>query len=86
MPERFAGPPETAVERDARTNDAKNYPGETGHVFAERTTSIIGRAKNCEPKVPNDMEHRWISRHLRPCSSRDANSGLTAETGLASKA
>jgi len=32
-------------------------------VFDERTTCIIGRAKDCEPRVPNDADHRQISRH-----------------------
>ncbi len=36
--------------------------GET-FVFDERTTCIIGRAKDCAPRVPNDKEHRRISRH-----------------------
>ena len=32
-------------------------------VFEERTTCIIGRAKDCEPKIPTDLEHRTVSRH-----------------------
>ncbi len=32
-------------------------------VFDERTSCIIGRARDCEPKLPNDQDHRSISRH-----------------------
>src|SRR3954447_24422516 len=32
-------------------------------VFNERTTCIIGRAKDCSPRVPNDQDHKTISRH-----------------------
>lgn len=31
--------------------------------FEERTTCIIGRAADCDPRVPNDEHHRLISRH-----------------------
>ena len=31
--------------------------------FDERTTCIIGRAKDCEPKIPDNPEHQAISRH-----------------------
>jgi len=36
--------------------------GET-FVFDERTSCIIGRSKDCMPRVPNDKEHQRISRH-----------------------
>lgn len=32
-------------------------------VFEERTTCIIGRAKDCQPQIPNVQENRRISRH-----------------------
>src|SRR4051812_6484244 len=32
-------------------------------VFAERTTCIVGRADDCDPRLPNDQHHRAISRH-----------------------
>ena len=32
-------------------------------VFDERTMCIIGRAKDCEIKIPKDENHRTISRH-----------------------
>lgn len=32
-------------------------------VFDERTTCIIGRADDCIPKLPNDEQHKTISRH-----------------------
>jgi serine/threonine-protein kinase len=31
--------------------------------FDERTSCIIGRAGDCHPRIPNDMEHATISRH-----------------------
>jgi serine/threonine protein kinase len=31
--------------------------------FEERTTCLIGRAADCDPRVPNDEDHRSISRH-----------------------
>jgi pSer/pThr/pTyr-binding forkhead associated (FHA) protein len=31
--------------------------------FDDRTTCIIGRAKDCHPKVPDDAEHNRISRY-----------------------
>jgi serine/threonine protein kinase len=31
--------------------------------FSDRTTSIIGRAKDCYPRLPNDEHHRTISRY-----------------------
>jgi predicted component of type VI protein secretion system len=33
------------------------------HVFDERTTCIVGRSQDCAVQVPNDKEHRPISRH-----------------------
>lgn len=32
-------------------------------VFDERTSCIMGRSSDCDPKVPNDDDHRRISRH-----------------------
>jgi serine/threonine-protein kinase len=32
------------------------------YLFAERTTCVIGREEDCDPRVPNDKEHRSISR------------------------
>lgn len=32
-------------------------------VFGERTTCIIGRAPDCDPRIPDDAHHRTISRH-----------------------
>src|SRR5712691_6735390 len=32
-------------------------------VFAERTTCIIGRAPDCDPRIPDDAHHKRISRH-----------------------
>lgn len=32
-------------------------------VFDERTTCIIGRAKDCRPQVPDDDDHQTISRY-----------------------
>ncbi len=32
-------------------------------VFGERTTCIVGRAKDCQPRLPNDADHKDISRH-----------------------
>src|SRR5437660_3049747 len=34
-----------------------------GFVFEERTTCILGRQKDCQPRFPTDKEHRTISRH-----------------------
>jgi serine/threonine-protein kinase len=31
--------------------------------FEERATCIIGRAEDCSPQVPNDADHKTISRH-----------------------
>lgn len=31
--------------------------------FEERTTCVLGRADDCEPRVPNDEAHRTVSRH-----------------------
>ncbi|NLX99924.1 MAG: FHA domain-containing protein [Rhodopirellula sp.] len=31
--------------------------------FDERTTCLVGRAEDCEPKLPNDQDHGTISRH-----------------------
>jgi serine/threonine-protein kinase len=32
-------------------------------IFAERTTCLLGRAGDCEPRLPDDEAHRGISRH-----------------------
>jgi eukaryotic-like serine/threonine-protein kinase len=32
-------------------------------VFDERTTCVIGRSPDCSPRLPDDTEHRTISRH-----------------------
>ncbi|MBC6458883.1 protein kinase [Actinomadura sp. HBU206391] len=32
-------------------------------VFDERSTCIVGRASDCSPRVPDDGDHRTISRH-----------------------
>ncbi|MFC5744482.1 protein kinase domain-containing protein [Actinomadura rugatobispora] len=31
--------------------------------FGERDTCVMGRAADCSPRLPNDREHRTISRH-----------------------
>lgn len=38
---------------------------EKGHetVLDERTSCIMGRSKECHPRIPNDMDHATISRH-----------------------
>jgi serine/threonine protein kinase len=33
------------------------------YLFEERTTCLIGRAADCEMQLPNDPEHRGVSRH-----------------------
>ena len=33
------------------------------YIFAERTTCIIGRAQDCQIKIPNDEQHLSISRY-----------------------
>ncbi len=33
------------------------------HDFSERTTCIVGRSPECEPKLPGDERHATISRH-----------------------
>jgi hypothetical protein len=33
------------------------------YLFTERTTCILGRADDCEPRLPGDDEHRTVSRH-----------------------
>ncbi len=33
------------------------------YIFAERTTCIIGRAQDCQIKIPDDEQHRSISRY-----------------------
>lgn len=38
-------------------------PGLTEYVFDERTTSVLGRAEDCVPRLPNDERHRTVSRH-----------------------
>ncbi|GAB3985640.1 hypothetical protein GCM10029978_099020 [Actinoallomurus acanthiterrae] len=35
----------------------------TEHVFAERTTCVLGRAADCDPRLPDDEHHRTVSRH-----------------------
>jgi serine/threonine-protein kinase len=32
-------------------------------ILAERTTCIMGRADDCQPQLPNDDDHKTISRH-----------------------
>ncbi len=32
-------------------------------IFDERTTSILGRAADCSPRLPDDDDHRTVSRH-----------------------
>ena len=31
--------------------------------FDERTICIIGRAPDCSPRIPDDAEHKRVSRH-----------------------
>ena len=31
--------------------------------FDERTTCVIGRADDCQPRLPDDGDHKTISRH-----------------------
>ncbi|MFW5666731.1 MAG: FHA domain-containing protein, partial [Coleofasciculus sp.] len=31
--------------------------------FSDRTTCILGRAKDCHPRLPNDRYHKTISRY-----------------------
>jgi serine/threonine protein kinase len=33
------------------------------YVFDERTTCIVGRAADCDPRLPDDDRHRKVSRH-----------------------
>ena len=33
------------------------------HSFDERTTCLIGRGEDCSPRLPNDEDHRSVSRH-----------------------
>src|SRR5690348_11136009 len=33
------------------------------YVFEERTTSVVGRSRDCSPRLPNDEHHRTVSRH-----------------------
>lgn len=35
----------------------------TEYVFDERTTCVLGRAKECSPRLPDDEFHRTVSRH-----------------------
>jgi len=35
----------------------------TEYVFDERTTCVLGRAKDCAPRLPSDEYHRTVSRH-----------------------
>ncbi|HEX3315587.1 MAG TPA: protein kinase [Gemmataceae bacterium] len=32
-------------------------------VFADRNSCILGRAEDCNPRLPNDADHKTISRH-----------------------
>ncbi|MFB6506031.1 MULTISPECIES: protein kinase [unclassified Streptomyces] len=33
------------------------------YVFDERTTCVLGRSKDCSPRLPNDDHHSTVSRH-----------------------
>ncbi|WP_327357514.1 protein kinase domain-containing protein [Streptomyces sp. NBC_01304] len=33
------------------------------YVFDERTTCVLGRSKDCSPRLPNDEHHDTVSRH-----------------------
>lgn len=33
------------------------------HVFAERTTALIGREEECHIRFPKDKDHQTVSRH-----------------------
>ncbi|WP_405761222.1 serine/threonine-protein kinase [Streptomyces sp. NBC_01420] len=35
----------------------------TEYVFDERTTAVLGRARDCSLRLPNDKHHRTVSRH-----------------------
>ncbi|WP_405796087.1 protein kinase domain-containing protein [Streptomyces sp. NBC_01506] len=35
----------------------------TAYVFEERTTSVLGRSRECSPRLPDDEHHRTVSRH-----------------------
>ncbi|WP_031169753.1 protein kinase domain-containing protein [Streptosporangium roseum] len=35
----------------------------TEYVFDERSTCVLGRAEDCAPRLPNDDDHRTVSRH-----------------------
>ncbi|MDP9867936.1 MULTISPECIES: FHA domain-containing protein [Streptosporangium] len=35
----------------------------TEYVFDERTTCVLGRADDCAPRLPDDADHRTVSRH-----------------------
>ena len=40
--------------------------GQTGrgeYVFDERSTCLIGRGEDCDPRLPSDDAHRSVSRH-----------------------
>lgn len=41
----------------------KGEPQSFQFVFDERNTCIIGRAEDCEPRLPTDDDHKTISRH-----------------------
>ncbi|MBS2534087.1 protein kinase [Catenulispora sp. NF23] len=41
----------------------KGLGGQSRHVFAERSTCVLGRADDCAPRLPDDEHHRTVSRH-----------------------
>jgi serine/threonine-protein kinase len=53
--------PVTLVPPPARVT--LTLAGGEAFVFEERTTCIIGRADECNPRFPRDQKHRTISRH-----------------------
>ena len=51
---------------DASKNHLESQRGQTAgqeFIFDEPTTCIVGRSEDCQPQIPDDEEHRQISRH-----------------------
>lgn len=51
---------------DASTVTLTVGPGETDerrYEFGERTTRVLGRSRDCDPRLPDDNQHTTVSRH-----------------------
>jgi pSer/pThr/pTyr-binding forkhead associated (FHA) protein len=57
---RDLSPPERPTVTLALVN-GRNERSE--YVFDERSTCLIGRGEDCSPRLPNDEDHRSVSRH-----------------------